>query len=252
MNVRLVWVEAGMSPRWLTSYSGGAVTLAPGKYWLVLHTSQQAVSRYYADGTGNWYGNADNFLDGPSTPFGAGGTGNGTISAFISYEPGPFTETIVGSQVPGTSQRTLQENVTQGSLIGTLEPNAVVTGINAYIDGLGGGSGSQRVKLVLMNSTQQDYVATEEKIIPAGAPAQWVHFRLPPYRNLETDARQFYVWISSGGSPGVARIYGRPGTGYEVALRYEPEPYVPPFFFDYPQIQNNVGYSFYMNVQQDD
>lgn len=248
-----VRVDAGMTPRWLTTYYADAVTLPPGKYWLALLTSQQTVARYYADGTGNWYGNADNFADGPSNPFGAGGTGDGTISAFISYEPGPFTQTTVGSQVSGTPQRTLRENYTQGSLIGVLEPNAVVTGVNAYIDGLGGASGSQRVKLVLMNSTQTDYVATEEKIIPAGAPAQWVHFHLPPYRNLETSAGQFWVWISSGGSQGVARIYGRPGTGTEVALIYEPEPYVPPFFFDYPQSQNNVGYSFYMNVQlQDD
>ncbi len=67
------------------------------------------------------------------------------------------------------------------------------------------------MKLVLMNGTQQDYVATEEKVIPAGAPAQWVHFRLQPYRNWEPSAGQYWVYISSGGSPGVARIYGEVG-----------------------------------------
>jgi len=105
------------------------------------------------------------------------------------------------------------------------------------------------VKLVLMNRTQTNYVATEEKIIPAGAPAQWLHFRLPPYRNLETSERQFYVWISSGGSPGVARIHGQQGSGYEVGLLYEPKPFVPPLFLDYPQLPNNVSYSFRADVQ---
>ena len=33
------------------------------------------IIRYYADGTGNWYGNADTFSDGASAQFGAGGTG---------------------------------------------------------------------------------------------------------------------------------------------------------------------------------
>ncbi len=129
-----------MAPRWLTSHNPKAATLQPGKYWLILHTSWQSVARYYADGTGNWYGNADDYADGPSNPFGAGGTGNGTVSAIHLVRTGSFTETTVGSQVPGTPQRTLLENYAQGSLIGTLEPNAVVTGINAYIDGLGGAS----------------------------------------------------------------------------------------------------------------
>ncbi len=162
-------VEAGMAPRWLTSHNPKAATLQPSKYWLILHTSWQSVARYYADGTGNWYGNADDYADGPSNPFGAGGTGNGTVSAFISYEQGPFTETTVGSR----SARHAATDAAGELRAGIADRNARTQRGGDWHQCVhrraGRRLGSQRVKLVLMNGTQQDHVATEEKVIPAGA-----------------------------------------------------------------------------------
>jgi hypothetical protein len=76
------------------------VPLSPGNYWIVVHSGGTAYSggfpgvgniiRYFYDGTGNWYGNADNFYDGASNPFGAGGSGDGTMSAYVSFKRGPF------------------------------------------------------------------------------------------------------------------------------------------------------------------
>jgi hypothetical protein len=84
-------IAAGTKPGWRSfSFPISHITLAPGRYWLMLHTGQNTgIVRYYADGTGNWYGNNDLYSDGPSNPFGSGGTGDGRISAFVSLrQPG--------------------------------------------------------------------------------------------------------------------------------------------------------------------
>jgi hypothetical protein len=67
--------------------SDSAPVLEAGKYWIVLFTQGGAgIARNFADGTGNWYGNADSSGDGVSDPFGPGTAGNGTISAYIAYQ----------------------------------------------------------------------------------------------------------------------------------------------------------------------
>jgi hypothetical protein len=80
-------VVAGDNAKWLTG-NVPPVEVPAGKYWLVLHSSEDTrLTRYYADGTGNWRGNNDAYSDGASDPFGPSDAGNGTLSAFVSYEP---------------------------------------------------------------------------------------------------------------------------------------------------------------------
>lgn len=81
--------SGGHKGRWYTVEAAGRI-LAPGRYWIVVHSSPTAgVFRYFAEGTGNWYGNVDLFVDGTSDPFGPAIPGDGTISAFLVYGP-PF------------------------------------------------------------------------------------------------------------------------------------------------------------------
>jgi hypothetical protein len=76
-------IDAGARPGW-RSFTLASPQVFPGRYWIMLHTGDNTgVIRYYADGQGNWYGNADLYADGPSNPFGPVGTGNGRISAFL-------------------------------------------------------------------------------------------------------------------------------------------------------------------------
>ena len=83
---------AESDPIRLNAQSGGdwrhfytqAVPLAPGFYWLVIHSAGTAsgstpgIVRNYGGGSVNsWYGNADTFSDGGASPFGTGSTGTG-------------------------------------------------------------------------------------------------------------------------------------------------------------------------------
>jgi hypothetical protein len=80
-------VLAGDNAKWITGHVP-TVEVPAGKYWFMLHSSEDTrLIRYYADGTGNWQGNNDAYSDGSSDPFGPSSAGNGTISAFVSYEP---------------------------------------------------------------------------------------------------------------------------------------------------------------------
>jgi hypothetical protein len=243
----LLVVWAGMPAQWMSGIHTPPVMLTAGKYWIALHTDGPPIARYYADGTGNWYGNPDVYDGGPSNPFGAGGTGNGTISAFISYEPGPFVTSTIGSQAPGTPQRVLSDGFLQGSQFVVPSPgNTVVTGLNAYVDGLGGASGTQRIKLVVMHGSVVHGVS-EEVSIPAGMSARWVHFPMPPVRLIFPE-HSFMVF--SGGAAGVARVYGSSGSGLERGIHYNPAQYGPPSLLASDELDpNNVSYSLYGNVQ---
>jgi hypothetical protein len=244
----LLVIPPGMPPQWVSGIHTPPVMLTAGKYWIALHSDGPPVARYYADGTGNWYGNPDVYDGGPSKPFGAGGTGNGTISAFISYEPGPFVTSTIGTQTPGTPQRVLSDGFLQGSQVAVPSSgNTVVTGLNAYVDGLGGASGTQRIKLVVMEGSVVSGV-TEEVVIPAGMSARWVHFPMPPVR-LTFPHHSFMVF--SGDTGGVARVYGSPGSGLERPIHYNPAQYGPPSLLASDELDpNNVNYSFYGNVQR--
>jgi hypothetical protein len=68
--------------------------LTLGQYWIVIHTGGiEGIARNYGgDGADNWFGgtnnNIDAFADGPSSPFGPGAAGTGTLSVYAIYTVG--------------------------------------------------------------------------------------------------------------------------------------------------------------------
>jgi hypothetical protein len=211
-------VRKGQPATWLAevAYTHTAPILDAGRYWLVLLTGATGgVARNFADGTGNWYGNADTFDDGASTPFGAGNTGNGTISAFVSYRPGDATTGVFGrTDAAATPSAGLSANVTRWSQFRFNDYVGDVTSLHAYLDGLGGGGGSQKVRMVLYQySTRQGtdvYSKTAESAevtIPAGMQPQWVDF--PVSTGSLIDFPGIYtIAIQTSEPTGVIRDYG--------------------------------------------
>jgi hypothetical protein len=205
---------------WITKRTFGG-NLDPARYWLVIHTGPEGgVIRNYGDGTaGNWYGNSDTFLDGASDPFGPGTAGNGTISAFVSYQPGSVTTGQLGRTDVGTMRsRGLKANFSRMSQFEALENGHTVLSLHAYLDGLGGASGSQKVRMVIygLDTDFEDtffvkIAQSEEVTIAAGTPAQWFDFAVPPAA-LNTYFGFYRIAIQTGDTGGVVRDFsdGRP------------------------------------------
>jgi len=203
-------IYAGLTPNWESFYIASDAVPA-GKYWLVLHTGgTSGVIRYYMDGTSNWYGNADTYADGSSTLFGAGNPGTGTISAFAVYHTGTFTH---GRKSGRTDVATRTSNPMPADFIRAsvfhLDEYGVATALYAYLDGRGGGSGSQQLRMVLyfdIDETDMDYwvIPSDVVTIPAGAPPRWVRFPIP-FTYLGPGS--YDLAIHSGPAAGVARYY---------------------------------------------
>jgi hypothetical protein len=203
-----------------------AVTLDPGRYWVVMHTGifsgPPGVIRNYNDGTaGNWYGNADAYFDGATEQFGSGTPGNGTITAYLSYRPASITSGRFGRTEPGTlPSRGLKANFSRSSQF-ILEDNVfpTLTGLHAYLDGLGGASGSQKVRMVIYKfffgpcreecepSGFSKLAESQEVTITAGMPARWVHFAVPSVP-LDSVTSEYRIAIQSGDTAGVVRDFG--------------------------------------------
>ena len=192
--------------------------LSPGKYWLVLHTGATGgVLRNFSDGgTGNWFANVDAFADGASSPFGSGNAGNGTISAFMSYQPGNFVTGTFGKTTPGAtpSQGLKSDYIRASGFVqdGTDQP--ALTAFYAYLDGKGGASGSQQVRIALYTTFREaianKVVESEVVTIPAGQAAGWVRF---PVKNVRVVAGYYFMAIHTSGTSGVVRDYGDPSPG---------------------------------------
>ena len=211
-----VYMGSHTPPAWITQRSYGG-TLDPGRYWVVIHTGPEGgVIRNYGDGTaGNWYGNRDTFIDGASDPFGPGTAGNGTISAFVSYQPATVTTGQLGRTDVGTMpSKGLKANFSRMSQFLALEEGHTLTGLHAYLDGLGGASGSQKLRMVIYglftDFHEQGFftkiVQSEELTITAGTPAQWVHFPVPPVP-LSSVLPLYRIAIQSGDTGGVVRDF---------------------------------------------
>lgn len=198
--------HAGQAPKWITLNTTFTPVIPPGKYWIIVHTGGPSVGRYYADGTGNWYGNAEAFAPLPSNPFGPGSAGNGTLSLFASYERGPFTAKTLGrTTIASTPLNPLSANYIRGSKFTLSDPSAWVSGLHAYIDGLGGASGSQKMKMAVFTSVQDLVLLSDEVTITAGMAPQWVNFRVG---TLSLPTGTYYIMLFTGSTEGVARVYG--------------------------------------------
>jgi hypothetical protein len=229
-----LYMRGTWQPRWVTDwalYGEQAPTLDAGRYWLVLHTSgisdfngaltdTGGFIRNYGDGTGNWYGNADRYLDRASDPFGPGKTGNGTISAYVLYRPGAVTTGEFGNHESITTlpSKALDADKIRWSGFILNDPyTATLTGLHAYLDGLGRTSGSQPVRLVLygfhflgpQSETQEwhKYAQSDVVTISAGMQPRWVGFRVPAGVTLDADFGMYRIGIQTGAGA-VARDYG--------------------------------------------
>jgi hypothetical protein len=197
--------------------SDSAPVLEAGKYWIVLFTQGGAgIARNFADGTGNWYGNADSSPDDASDPFGPGTAGNGTISAYIAYRPGNGSANVLGRSDIGASPSSgLSANYTRWSNFYLTSSAATVTSLHAYLDGLGGGPGnSQKIRMVLYHQVT-DHGATwyvkqaqsDEVTIAAGQQPLWVNFDIPP-TTISSSPEPYQIAIQTGDTGGVLRDYG--------------------------------------------
>jgi hypothetical protein len=194
-----------------------APTLDAGRYWFTIFTgSTGGIARNFADSTpGNWYGNADLFSDLASPQFGPGNRGTGTISAFLSYRPGTITSGVVGRTDIGTHpSKGLSANFIRWSQFQTNDVSTTLTGLRAYLDGLGATSGSQQVRMVIYGLHADAHTEYWYKIaqsadvtIPAGMQPQWVSFPVPSVP-LDGTHGFYLIGIQSGDSGGVARDYG--------------------------------------------
>jgi hypothetical protein len=230
----------GWVPMWVSEviYPDLAPTLDAGRYWLTIHsgglvtsgglTDTGGVIRYFYDHIGNWYGNDDAFMDRASTPFAAGTAKNDLISAFVSYRPGTITTGQLGRTDIGTTpSRGLDPDVVRWSRFPMDDGNATLTGLHAYLDGMGSTGGSQAVRMVLYEYNFQgsgegggesvyEKIAQSEVVnIAAGMQPQWVHFTVPsvPLPNRQPP---YLIGIHSAGPDSVARVYGdnRPGANW--------------------------------------
>jgi hypothetical protein len=212
-------ISSGAAAKWICADTA-LWPVTPGAYWIMLQSGGTAnVARFYSDGVANWYGNADTFADGASDPFGAGGTGNGTLSLYAAYQTSDtlrnYGRTTVGAN-PSSGMRADYKRASRIELPDYGRGRA----FSVYMDGLGGGTGSQDVRLTLYfgNQVPEDqflyYTATVT--IPAGMKPQWVTVPVPPvdfeYMPGFDPQGPYWLTIQSGSNAGVARYYSD-GTG---------------------------------------
>ncbi|MEJ0038117.1 MAG: hypothetical protein WDO68_18900 [Gammaproteobacteria bacterium] len=189
------------------------VLLDAGRYWLMLHTGNTGgVLRDFGDGAPNFYTNADTFSDGASQTFGTGNTGTVTLSGYVSYHPGSYhTKTFGRTTVATVPSGGMTVNFKRASYAFVQDQDAALTGLYAYLDGRGGASGSQQLRMALYRETkdhgaQEKLVESDVVTIPAGTAPGWVHFPVQTIRLDETYG--YWIALQSGANGGVARNYG--------------------------------------------
>jgi hypothetical protein len=221
-----ITLSAGSPGQWRTApidSPTGAPELDAGNYWVIIHSGATAgVIRNFGDGAANWYGNADMYSDGGSSPFGTGSTGTVTISATAMYIPANVASIKFGRETVGsTPSGGLSANYIRGSRFGAyLEANdGPTTALWAYLDGLGGASGSQQIRMALYEQDQYSHaesfkrVESEVVTIAAGTPPGWVRFPITTPVTFGA-APTYYIAIQSGPTGGVVRDYG--GDGWDT------------------------------------
>jgi hypothetical protein len=228
---------AGRAGRWVTTGPQERVPLMPGRYWIVLVTKGTAgVMRYYLDGTGNWRGNANtNANADPNTGavadeiFGTASTGDGTASAYITYTPANIVQYKLGRTTAGSiPSKGLSANFIRGSRGALPEPlttDLFMTAMWAYVDGKGGATGSQKLRVALYDEDEPlvpigRVAQSAEVTIPAGTPPGWVRFAVP-YTQLFW-YKNYVMMMLSGDTAGVARNYAgnEPNAWFGLAAPY--------------------------------
>jgi len=208
-------IHSGDAAQW-KSVAVPAYLLTPGRYWIALHSGGTAgvIRDYGGNGGNSFYANADTYSDGASSPFGSGSAGTGTLSAFVTFDLGPYeTRTLGRTDVGPTPSAGLTANRQRGSYFFTNEFDAVVTNFYAYLDGNGGAAGSQQLRMDVYvagkTGNPGSLIAQSEIVtIAAGRAPGWVRFPVVPAALDAGSYYGFYITIHSGGTEGVARVYG--------------------------------------------
>jgi hypothetical protein len=204
---KVVTIASGMGPQWV-KFTAPETQLAAGTYWIVLHAGGTGgIARNYGDGTGAWYGNSDTFSDGASSPFGSGTSGSDTLSVYASFVPGTLKQ-LGRTTIASSTSSGMTADYKRGSSF-TLSETGMVTSLSAYLDGNGGASGTQDVRMALYrdssgapgNIVQESATVT----ITSGMPAQWVKFVIP---QVALTAGTYWIVIQTGNVQGIARNYG--------------------------------------------
>ncbi len=193
-----------------------AIPLPPGNYWLVIHTDGAAggstpgiIRDYGSSAASNWYGNADNFVDGASSPFGTGSTGTVELSLTATYLPSSYSDFFGRATVAATPSGGLASNVKRGSSFQTLQSGRVYE-LSAYLDGKGGGTGSQKLRYALYTDAGgvpgSLLGQTDEITVKAGQAGSWVSAPMVPVDII--GSRNYWIVIHTGDTGGIARNYG--------------------------------------------
>ena len=210
---------AGPAPHSTCVIGPSHVPLEQGKnYWLVLHSSNPTgVIRYYSKpDTFNWYGNPDEYVSGAADPFGdGGGTGNGTVSVYAEYTSDAAQPAVGRTTVGSTPSGGLRSDFKRGSPI----DNTVMGepwSFTAYLDGLGGNTGSQEITIALYrdaNGVPGELVRTSTPTtIAAGTKPGWYTFGFPQYPHIAIAPGRYWLMLLTGQNTGVIRYYAD-GTG---------------------------------------
>jgi hypothetical protein len=211
-----ITLQSGLGARWISLDVPAPVVLQAGNYWVAIHTSTTAgILRDFGDGANNWYGNADSYSDHAASPFGSGSAGTGTLSIGFTYQPGTFVQRQFGRTTIGiTPSKGLTANYARSQFYSTYNTrlNGPVNGFWAYLDGNGGASGTQQVRVSLYaddcyhGEPATLFSDSEVVNIAAGKPPGWVHFPLKTPANMY-EGCGFWLALQSGGTQGVARDY---------------------------------------------
>ena len=212
-----ITLSPGHPAQWYTAWSQTGAMLDPGNYWIIIHSGGTAgVIRNFGDGAPNWYGNADTYSDGPSSPFGTGNTGTVTISAAAIYAPSDVASVTFGrTSVAATPSGGLSANFIRGSQFGAYQivNDGTTTAFWAYLDGLGGASGTQQLRMALYEDDLYHgepgfkLVQSDVVTIAAGTPPGWVRFPISTPIGFG-GAASYWITLQSGSTAGVVRNYG--------------------------------------------
>ena len=209
-------IAAGMSAQWI-NFTTPETQVSAGTYWIAILTGNtQAVARDYGDGSTTWYANADTFTSGASNPFGSGSTGTTTLCVYASYVPGTLQQ-FGRTTVATSTSAGMSANYKRGTPF-ALSQAGTLTSFSAYLDGSGGASGSQDVRMDLYTNSggvPGTLVAQSRMVtISAGMTPQWIRFVAPP---TTLSAGTYWIVLHTGNVQGVARNYGDGSTSWYAA-----------------------------------
>jgi hypothetical protein len=186
-----------------------AVPLEPGDYWIAVHSGGGGpIGRLFYDGAANWFGNEDGYGDGSDAPFGAGSTGQGTLSLYATYTPASELKHFGRTSIANMPSDGLTANAKRGSRF-TLSEAGTLQNLYAYLDGFGGATAPppQQLRMALYRDSGgvPGLKVTESAVRDIYySTANWYEFPTPL---VALTPGAYWIVIHSGEQAGRARNY---------------------------------------------